>query len=135
MQNSLHYRPVPETMATMMPLLTRTDLNRRQFVKTGGAALGLNLFSLLHAQAARESVAATSPARIRSCIFLFQYGGPSHLDTFDMKPAAPAEICGEFQPIATSVPGMQVSEHLPRLARLMDKVALIRSMHHANRLH
>ena len=76
-----------------------------------------------------------SGRRIRSCIFVFYYGGPSHLDTFDMKPKAPAEIRGEFQPIATSVPGLQICEHLPHLAKIMHKVAIVRSLHHTNRLH
>ena len=72
--------------------------------------------------------AVTSP--IRSCILIFHYGGPSHIDTFDMKPNAPAEIRGQFGSIATSVPGLRVCEHLPRTARLMDRLAIIRSMHH-----
>ncbi len=112
------------------------SLTRRQWLgATGFGALGLNLGTLLHARAAGEPRAANPPQRLRACILLYQYGGPSHLDTFDLKPNAPAEIRGEFQPIATSVPGLQVAEHLPRLARLMHKAALIRSLHHANRLH
>ena len=108
-------------------------VNRRQFL--GGSVLGLNLFSLLQAQATPEPARTSAVPRIRSCIFLFQYGGPSHLDTFDLKPAAPVEIRGEFRPIATAVPGLTVSDPLPRLARLMDKVATIRGMRHENRLH
>ena len=112
------------------------SLTRRQWLgATGLGALGLNLGTLLHAQAAAAPRAGQPPQGIRACILLYQYGGPSHLDTFDLKPNAPAEIRGEFQPIATSVPGLQVAEHLPRLARLMHKSALIRSLHHANRLH
>ena len=111
-------------------------LTRRQWLGASGfGALGLNLGTLLHAQASAEPRAGPSLPRLRACILLYQYGGPSHLDTFDLKPNAPAEIRGEFQPIATSVPGLQVSEHLPRLAKLMHKSALIRSLHHANRLH
>ncbi|MBX3440454.1 MAG: DUF1501 domain-containing protein, partial [Planctomycetaceae bacterium] len=72
---------------------------------------------------------------VRACIFVFYYGGPSHLDTYDMKPHAPAEVRGEFEPIATTVPGLVVCEHLPRMAGLMHRVALVRSMHHTNRLH
>ncbi len=70
-----------------------------------------------------------------ACIVVFYYGGPSHLDTYDLKPRAPADIRGEFQPISTSVPGLTVCEHLPRMSRVMHHVALIRSMHHTNRLH
>jgi hypothetical protein len=105
--------------------------------------LGLNLGGLLRAQAAVPDRSAASPgpgagqtaAKIKSCILIFYYGGPSHLDTFDMKPGAPAEVRGEFKPIATSVPGLTVCEHLPQLTRMMHKVALVRSMHHKNRLH
>jgi hypothetical protein len=111
-------------------LLTRRGL--LQF--TGGGALGLTLGGLWRAQAARPASAVTR-APIRACILIFYYGGPSHIDTFDLKPAAPAEVRGDFKPIATTVPGLHVCEHLPRLARLMDKIALVRSVHHAARLH
>ena len=67
---------------------------------------------------------------IRSCILIFHYGGPSHIDTFDMKPNAPAEIRGQFGSIATSVPGSRVCEHLPHTAKVMDRLAVVRSMHH-----
>src|SRR5437867_802892 len=117
---------------------SRLPIDRRYFLQLSGLGyLGLSLSGVLRAQAAQASQPARSaiPARVRSCILIFQYGGPSHVDTFDMKPAAPAEIRGEFRPIATSVPGLSVCEHLPRLARHMDKIALIRSMHHTIRLH
>jgi hypothetical protein len=71
-----------------------------------------------------------SKVRARSVIFLHQFGGASHHDTFDMKPDAPAEIRGEFKPIPTSVPGLSVCEHLPRLARLADRYCLVRSFQH-----
>ena len=74
------------------------------------------------------SEAGHSP--IRSCILIMYYGGPSHLDTWDMKPDAPDEVRGEFQPISTRVPGRFVSEHLPKTAQILDKLAVIRSMHH-----
>ena len=61
---------------------------------------------------------------------LFLVGGPSQLDTWDMKPEAPAEIRGPFKPIATKVPGVQISEIFPRLAGLMDKVSLVRTVYH-----
>jgi hypothetical protein len=61
---------------------------------------------------------------------VFYYGGPSHIDTFDMKPNAPAEIRGQFASIATSAPGLRICEHLPHTARVMDRVAVVRSMHH-----
>src|SRR6516165_4497510 len=68
--------------------------------------------------------------RIRSCILIFYYGGPSHLDTFDPKPDAPAEVRGEYHTIATAVPGVRVCEYLPRAARLMNRLALVRALHH-----
>jgi hypothetical protein len=66
---------------------------------------------------------------------VFFYGGPSHLDTWDMKPNAPAEVRGAFRPIATRVPGIKVCEHLPRCAGVMDRLAILRSMHHPMRNH
>jgi Protein of unknown function (DUF1501) len=109
-------------------------LTRRRLLQFAGAGcLGLNLGGLWRAQA--SSPPTTTPNPIRSCILIFYYGGPSHLDTWDMKPNAPAEVRGEFKPIATSVPGTHICEHLPHLARLMHKVALVRSVTHAARLH
>jgi hypothetical protein len=109
-------------------------LSRRHALKfAAGGALGLNLGGLLAAQVAGASASAAKP--IRACILIFYYGGPSHLDTFDLKPAAPVEIRGEFQPISTSVPGLQICEHLPKLSRWMHKAAIIRSMSHQARLH
>ncbi|MEJ7637155.1 MAG: DUF1501 domain-containing protein [Singulisphaera sp.] len=66
--------------------------------------------------------------RAKSCILLWLDGGPSHLETFDLKPDAPGEVRGPFHPIATSVPGIQVCELLPNTARVVDKLAIIRSM-------
>ncbi|MBM3966436.1 MAG: DUF1501 domain-containing protein, partial [Planctomycetes bacterium] len=60
------------------------------------------------------------PVRAKRCIFLFMWGGPSQLDTFDMKPDAPAEIRGEFKPTCTAVPGIQICEHFSKLSRLTD---------------
>jgi len=114
------------------------DVNRRQALQLAtGSYLGLNLGGLLGAQSAQAAATGGLPdvSKIRSCIVIFYYGGPSHLDTFDMKPDAPQEVRGEFKPISTSVPGIQVSEHLPHTAKVMHHVAVIRSMHHTNRLH
>jgi hypothetical protein len=73
--------------------------------------------------------------RAKSCIMLFQFGGASHIDTFDPKPEAPAEIAGEFKAIASNLPGVQFSEHLPKLAKLADKFTLVRSVHHRTSNH
>ncbi len=111
--------------------------NRRHLLCAGGLGfLGLNLAQLLEGQTAARA-AALPPAKgpIRSCILMFYYGGPSHHDTWDMKPKAPLEVRGEFQSIATSVPGVRICEHLPRSAKIMDRVAVIRSAHHTMRNH
>ena len=105
-------------------------LGRRQLLQLGGISfLGLGLPELLHASPG-ASLARRGPPK--SCIFIVQYGGCSHIDSFDMKPDAPAELRGPFKPIATSVPGTRVCEHLPRLARLADRYCLVRSMTHTN---
>jgi hypothetical protein len=103
---------------------------RRRLLQAGTLGwLGLDLAGLLRAEQGR----AVGP--IRSCILLFYYGGPSHLDTWDMKPNAPKEVRGEFGSIATKVPGVRVCEHLPRSARVVDKLAILRSVHHPMRNH
>jgi Protein of unknown function (DUF1501) len=110
----------------------RSVLTRRRLLQVGGLGLlGLNLPSLLRASAPGN----TKRARAKSVIFLHQYGGPGHIDTFDMKPDAPDQIRGEYRPIASKVPGVQVCERLPRIARIMDKVTLIRSMRHEMKNH
>src|SRR5437660_88477 len=99
-------------------------ISRRQVLQVGAAGLlGLSLPRLL--QARSRPVEPASTPRADSCILIFLNGGPSHLDMWDMKPAAPAEVRGEFKPIASSVPGIQVSEHLPRLAKVMHHGTLI----------
>lgn len=110
-------------------------LTRRRLLEIGGTGyLGLNLGGLWQVQANRAN---SSPASrpIRACILVFYYGGPSHLDTYDLKPNAPSGVRGEFKAIATTVPGLKICEHLPGMSRWMHKVALIRSVTHSARLH
>jgi hypothetical protein len=116
------------------PTGSRIPLLGRRGLLQFGSWDCLGIANLLKASAARAEP-PSAPRPIRSCIVIFYYGGPSHLDTWDMKPAAPAEIRGEFRSITTRVPGIRVSEHLPRCARVMDKLAVIRSMHHGMRNH
>src|SRR5438045_3845460 len=105
-------------------------LHRREWLQLGASSLlGIGLPSLFAGRAASHS-AAGERGRSRSVILVLLSGGASHLDTLDMKPQAPAEIRGEFQPIATAVPGIQVCEHLPRLASQMRRWALVRSLSH-----
>ncbi len=101
-------------------------LSRREVLSVGGAALlGLNLPALLRA----ESHPVTS-AKAKSLILFFLEGGPAHQDLWDMKPDAPAEVRGEFKPIATTVPGLKFCEHMPLLAGQAHHLALVRSVHH-----
>ncbi|MBX3442757.1 MAG: DUF1501 domain-containing protein [Planctomyces sp.] len=103
-------------------------IHRRHALKIGGAGfLGL---SSLHYLRASEL-----PVRAKSVIFLYQFGGPSHHDTFDLKPQAPSGVRGEFTGIDTSLPGLQICEHLPETAKVMDKVTLLRSVHHTMKNH
>ncbi|MBI2807904.1 MAG: DUF1501 domain-containing protein [Planctomycetes bacterium] len=109
---------------------------RREMLHVGGlAALGLTLPAILGKAACASGSPAPGRGRARACILIYLFGGPSQLDTFDMKPDAPAHFRGEFRPIATSVPGIQICEHLPRLAAQADKYCLIRSMTHEHPRH
>jgi hypothetical protein len=105
------------------------SLPRRRMLQVGGLGLmGVTLPRLLEARA-RAAADGVTP-RADACVLIFLNGGPSHLDMWDMKPAAPEGIRGEFQPIATSLPGYQIGEHLPRLARQLHRATVVRSMHH-----
>jgi uncharacterized protein (DUF1501 family) len=107
---------------------------RRDMLQVGGlAALGLSLPQVL--SRASAAPAAAGFGRAKSCLVVFLFGGPSQLDTFDLKPDAPAEFRGEFRPIATNVSGIRICEHLPRLARQADKLSLIRGMNHPHPRH
>lgn len=109
---------------------------REMLVRFGAAGFGLTLPTLLRADAARASGAPTSAGgSARSCILIFLSGGPSQYETFDPKPNAPSEIRGTFRPIRTNVPGIEVCELLPRLARQAHRYALVRSVHHTTGSH
>ena len=116
-------------------------MSRREAIRAGGLGLlGLSLPKFLEARAMNQNAVQTSgrPAsaasfgKAKSCILLFMWGGPAQQDTWDLKPDAPAEVRGEFRPIATNVPGVNISEHFPLLARQLDRLAIIRSVHHAD---
>ncbi|HJZ93085.1 MAG TPA: DUF1501 domain-containing protein [Gemmataceae bacterium] len=101
-------------------------VSRRDFLHAGSlAALGLTLPGYLRA---KETTGAKDGDV--NCIMLFLLGGPSHIDTWDMKPKAPAEVRGPFQPIKTSAPGIEISEIFPRMAKHADKFSLVRSVYH-----
>lgn len=102
-----------------------SGISRRSFLQIGGlATFGLSLPQFL--QAKQDAANSKTPAKAVSCILLWMQGGPSHIDTFDPKPDAPAEIRGEFDTIPTTLPGVRFSEHLPLLARQTDKFSIIR---------
>ncbi|MFO0953306.1 MAG: DUF1501 domain-containing protein [Isosphaeraceae bacterium] len=107
---------------------------RRDVLRAGGLSLfgSMTLPRLLQAREAQGNKVAP---RARSVLLVNLFGGPSHLDMFDMKPNAPLEVRGEFRPIDTSVPGLQICEHMPRLSRWMHKATLIRSVTHRYNSH
>lgn len=112
-------------------------MNRRKMLGTCGVGLlGLSLPELLclRSQAATRT-ASDGFGRAKSCIVLYCWGGVSHIDTWDPKPNAPVEVRGEFKPIATATPGIFVGEHMPRLARQMNRLAVVRSIHHSCTAH
>ena len=104
--------------------------SRRDFLQTGlGTAGGLGLAQLLRSQAMGAD-AGQPVGQAKRCILIWMDGGPGHHETFDMKPNAPSEIRGEFDPIASNVPGLQVGNHLPKTAQVMNLVTVIRSIAH-----
>jgi hypothetical protein len=102
-------------------------LNRRSFLKIGAFGAGLALSDMLRLRALATDGAAR-PTSNKAAIMIYLPGGPSHMDMYDLKPNAPVEYRGEFQPIHTSVAGIDICEHMPRQARMMEKLAIIRSL-------
>lgn len=96
--------------------------SRRDALCVGSLATGLTLGQVLQAKA------STTPTTAKSVIMIWMRGGPSHIDSFDMKPAAPVEVRGEFQPIATNVPGISVCEYLPLFSQMTDRVSIVRGI-------
>ena len=113
-------------------------VTRRDWLQIGGLGfLGLSLSDALQLQ---QTQAAPNPVgkafgKAKSCILLLPYGSPPQHETFDPKPDAPAEIRGEHAAIATNVPGLQISEGLPRIAKIADRLSIVRSMTHPYPLH
>ncbi len=110
--------------------------NRRRVLELGASALGLGLADVMRWRAeAAESAGKTSRQSQKSLIVFWTHGGMSQQDTYDMKPAAPAEFRGPYAPIATSVPGVQITERFPRQAPLMHRLSVVRSVNHQNGIH
>ncbi len=110
--------------------------SRRALLRAGTLSLcGLTLPQLLRRNTYASSTAGGSFGKAKACILLFMWGGPAHQDTWDMKPDAPEDYRGEFLPLPTRVPGIQICQHLPLLAERMDKLCLVRSVTHNNADH
>ncbi len=115
---------------------TRTcdGVSRRSFLRVGSLAVGgLTLPNLLRNEAAAKEAGGSS--KRKAVILVWQSGGPSHLDMYDLKPNAPPEYRGEFKPVPTNVPGIEIGEHLPLQASIFDKLAVVRSAFHTNAGH
>lgn len=109
--------------------------SRRRALQVGGLGLtGLTLSSTLRAESNREQTGNAAP-RAKACLLIYLDGGPSHIDLFDLKPDAPAEIRGPYRPIATSVPGLTIGELLPRVAQQSHRLVQVRSVRHEEGVH
>lgn len=108
------------------PVPSNEHVSRRDFLRVGAmsaGAVGLTLSELAQAQSRNHT-------RDVQCIMIFLVGGPSHLDTWDLKPAAPSNVRGPFKPICTNVPGMEIAETFPQMAKMADKYSIVRTVHH-----
>ncbi len=104
-------------------------LSRRNFLQVGVFGAGLTVADAMRATAAAKKDDSAKPSRsMKSAIFIYLPGGPSHLDMYDLKPDAPKEFRGEFKPISTNVSGVQICEHMPQQAKMFDKLAVVRSL-------
>src|SRR3954449_8655639 len=101
-------------------------LSRREFLQVG--ALGVGGLSAADLLRLRADGMVDPGARARSIIYVYLFGGPSHIDTYDLKPDAPVEYRGEFKPIRTRVPGFDICEHMPLQAKIADRLALVRNL-------
>src|SRR5436309_15164503 len=103
-------------------------VSRRSFLQIGAFGAGLTLADMLRLRADGAARQVAAPSSHKAAIMIYLPGGPSHMDMYDLKPDAPKEFRGEFNPIATNVPGVQICEHMPLQAKMWDKLACIRSV-------
>ncbi|MCI0703063.1 MAG: DUF1501 domain-containing protein, partial [Planctomycetia bacterium] len=103
-------------------------VTRRNFLQIGAFGAGLTLADVLRVKAAQDPAALNKRTPNKSAIMIYLPGGPSHMDMYDLKPDAPKEFKGEFNPIKTNVTGVQICEHMPMQARMWDKLACVRSL-------
>ncbi|MDA1053804.1 MAG: DUF1501 domain-containing protein [Planctomycetota bacterium] len=111
------------------------QFSRRNMLAATASLGGLALPSFLRLRSASAETITANRGRAKACIIIYAWGGMSHHETWDPKPDAPAEFRGEFNPIETATPGIQIGEHMPHLARQTDKLAIIRSIHHDDSAH
>src|SRR5579883_274533 len=117
-------------MSNLYPTTDCAGFHRRDFLRVGAAGLlGLGLADLLRLEA--QAAPAKRRKKATSVIMVWLGGGPATIDMWDLKPKAPEGIRGEFKPVKTSAPGVEICEHFPKLAKLMDRCALVRSLHHS----
>lgn len=116
------------------PRRTCAGPTRREALLAGAGLFGLNLPRVLAAES-RGNAAPVSRARAKSVLFVFLFGGPSQLETFDMKPDAPSGIRGPFRPTAARTPELRICEHLPRLAAMSDRFSVVRTLNHRQNDH
>src|SRR5262245_38464436 len=102
--------------------------SRRGFLQIGAFGAALTLADLLRLRASGKEATGSKTATCKSAILIYLPGGPSHMDMYDLKPDAPAEFRGDFKPIKTNVPGVEICEHFPLQAKMWDKLACIRSV-------
>ncbi len=114
---------------------SNVHLSRRRVLAASSTLCGLSLPGYLHLRTAAAEQSLPTGGKAKSCIIVYLWGGMSHLESFDLKPNAPKEVRGEFSPISTAVPGIQIGEHLPLLAQHTDKLAIIRSINHDDSAH
>src|SRR5437868_7291104 len=117
------------TMLTLLGGAQRycDGVSRRNFLKIGAVGAGLTLAEMLRARALAAKSSGKSASH-KAAIMIYLPGGPSHMDMYDLKPDAPKEFRGEFNPIATNVRGVQICEHMPLQAKMWDKLACVRSI-------
>ena len=121
---------------TASPTRLCDNISRREMLRIGGlGALGLTLSDLIRTRASGSESPLAAAGKAKHCIVLFLMGGPPQHSTWDPKPDAPAEIRGEFGPISTRVPGMQIGELLPQTAELAEHLCLLRAVHTGDNAH
>jgi hypothetical protein len=123
---------VEETHSNPRVKCVAQSVNRRRWISAAGLAAAQSLWNGINAGQAQTGSTQVPVRRAKSVILIFNCGAPGHLDLWDMKPLAPSEIRGTFEPISTNVPGIEISELMPEVAKRMDRLAIVRTLHHSH---